>query len=154
MKLYEGNTLTEDVGKNNRNALIDYIENMDNSNLRNLVLDISGYSGVLEEYDWWANDEEFFSIHFPNSYDAVRAIQYGNYDFNDDYVKFNGYGGIESSSEYDVVRELRDNADEIADGCIEIYEGGAGDYLPDDIVDILESNVLEIEDDEYDLIDD
>ncbi len=44
----------------------------------------------------WTNDEEFFEIFFTKPLDAVRAAHYGEYNFADDFVKFNGYGNLES----------------------------------------------------------
>ena len=47
-----------------------------------------------EVYD---NDEEFFELFFENkAMEAVRAAHFGNYNFGHDYVKFNGYGNLES----------------------------------------------------------
>ena len=33
--------------------------------------------------------------------EAIRATYYGDYNYNDEYVKFNGYGNIDSYSEYE-----------------------------------------------------
>jgi hypothetical protein len=51
------------------------------------------------------NDEEFFAMFYPNAGDALRAVQaafYGDYNFSDNYVKFNGYGNLESINYMDV----------------------------------------------------
>jgi hypothetical protein len=42
------------------------------------------------------NDNEFFDMFFTKPQDAVRASFYGDYRFMDDYVKFDGYGNLES----------------------------------------------------------
>lgn len=52
------------------------------------------------------NDEELFEIYFKNSLEAVRATQYGDYNFAHDYVKFNGYGNLDSYDEYQVEMEI------------------------------------------------
>jgi len=45
----------------------------------------------------WDNDEEFFNIFFGGKVlEAVRAVSYGEYNYCDDYVRFNGYGNLES----------------------------------------------------------
>jgi hypothetical protein len=43
------------------------------------------------------NDEEFFYTFFENSViSAVQCVCYGDYRYSDNYVKFNGYGNLES----------------------------------------------------------
>jgi hypothetical protein len=51
------------------------------------------------------NDEEFFSMFFPNAGDGIkvaRAIFYGDYNYSHNWVKFNGYGNLESISFFGV----------------------------------------------------
>lgn len=45
------------------------------------------------------NDESFFDMFFSDTMKAVRAVCYGEYDYTDDFVKFNGYGNLESSND-------------------------------------------------------
>lgn len=43
------------------------------------------------------NGESFFEENFSGSvFDAVRAVQYGDYNVAHDYVRFNGYANLES----------------------------------------------------------
>jgi len=45
----------------------------------------------------WTNDEEFLAIFFEGNLDGLaRAIHYGEYNYREDYVKFNGYGNLET----------------------------------------------------------
>jgi len=45
----------------------------------------------------WDNDEEFFYTFFENSViSAIQCVSYGDYRYSDNYVKFNGYGNLES----------------------------------------------------------
>ena len=53
--------------------------------------------------------------------EAIRATYYGNYNYNDDYVKFNGYGNIDSYSEYERIEEIKDNIDDIVENLVECY---------------------------------
>jgi hypothetical protein len=44
-----------------------------------------------------SNDEDFFETFFSGKVmDAVRAVSYGDWQFNHDYVMFNGYANLES----------------------------------------------------------
>ncbi len=46
-------------------------------------------------------DEEFFNTFFSSPIDAVRACFFGNIEsWNDEYIKFNGYGNLESLCTY------------------------------------------------------
>ena len=59
-------------------------------------------------------DEEFFNVFFSSPIDAVRATYFGKIEsWNDEYIKFNGYGNLESLSEYEAEELADDYADEI-----------------------------------------
>ena len=89
--------------------------------LLDVVSELNSWNGCLENLDFWENDEEFFNTFFDNPMDAIRATYYGNYNYNDDYVKFNGYGNVDSYSEYERIEEIKDNIDDIVDNLIEYY---------------------------------
>ena len=79
-------------------------------------LEESRFDEVLEAYNHYCrensyeefleNDDEVFETYFGSMIDAVRATQYGNYNFADDYVKFNGYGNLDSFNQYEVINEI------------------------------------------------
>ena len=49
------------------------------------------------------NNEDFFETFFYGKVtEAVRAAIYGQYNFSDDYVKFNGYGNLESIRNFNI----------------------------------------------------
>lgn len=59
-------------------------------------------------------DEDFFYVFFSSPIDAVRAAYFGNIEsWNDEYIKFNGYGNLVSLSEYQAEELADDYADEI-----------------------------------------
>ena len=89
--------------------------------LLDVVSELNSWNGCLENLDFWENDEEFFNTFFDNPMEAIRATYYGNYNYNDDYVKFNGYGNIDSYSEYERIEEIKNNIDDIVDNLIECY---------------------------------
>lgn len=49
----------------------------------------------------FSNDEEFFSMFFSDTMEAVRAVCYGEYRYQDEWVTFNGCGNLESSNDPD-----------------------------------------------------
>ena len=104
--------------------------------LKDVVSELNSWNACLEYLDVYENDEEFFNTFFENNpMEAVRATYYGDYNFNDNYVKFNGYGNIESFSEYGYEELLKENIEEITENlieyveCISIYNEELADLL-------------------------
>lgn len=117
--------------------------------LGNMVSEARGYDGRLEGYEYFNNDEYFFKDFFGDKIDdAVRAVCYGDYNYMDDYVQFNGYGNLESKSQYEVEEELQENAEEIFDEFIELYEEGNVDVYDDKLEEMLEAYLKENDNDE------
>ena len=88
--------------------------------LKDVVRELNGWDGSLEHLDAHHNDEEFFEVFFHgNPMEAVRASHYGEYEYTDDYVRFNGYGNLESLSEYEYEEELKGEIDDIIELLIE-----------------------------------
>lgn len=57
------------------------------------------YKGCDDEL--YIFDEEFFQIFFEDKpMEAVRAAHFGNINWSDEYIKFNGYANLESLSEF------------------------------------------------------
>lgn len=106
----------------NKEKIIDYlIEHTDI--IRDLVGEVNGYDGQLEDYCFYDNDEYFFRDMFGDKIDeAVRAVCYGNYEYMDDFVQFNAYGNLDSVSEYEYYDILKTNVEEIFDTFMELYE--------------------------------
>ena len=53
------------------------------------------------------NDEETLQMYFKNMTDVIRATQYGEYNLYDDYIRFNGYGNIDSFDSREVEEEIK-----------------------------------------------
>lgn len=54
----------------------------------------------LSVSEWMSHDEEFYNIYFSEKpADAVRAAIFGDVHWSDDYVRFNGYGNLETKSQ-------------------------------------------------------
>ena len=81
--------------------------------LKDIVRELNSWDGSLDYLDFYENDEYFFNDYFQKADDAVRAVYYGDYNYNDDYVRFNAYGNLESFTEYDYEEELKSYIDEI-----------------------------------------
>lgn len=93
------------------------------SELGSVIAEINSIDSSLEYLEYYENDEYFFEMFFPNnSFEAIRAAYYGDYNFNDDYVRFNGYGNLESFNEWDLMKEYKDNIDDVVEKLIEHHE--------------------------------
>ena len=59
-------------------------------------------------------DEDTINELFPNAFDALMASHFGDVDFTDDYFRFNGYGNIETLSDWKI--------DELYNEIMEVYK--------------------------------
>jgi hypothetical protein len=94
------------------------LENMDE--VRSIVSELNSWNGCLESLEVFENDEEFFNMFFEGkAMEAVRAAHYGDYNYMDAYVRFNGYGNLESFGDYELEKDYKDSIDEIIELMIE-----------------------------------
>ena len=88
-----------------------------------IVSEINSIDNSLEYLEYWDNDEEFFNTFFYNNpAEAVRASYYGNYNYCDDFVRFNGYANLESFNDWELEKEYKEYIDEIVKSLIEHYQ--------------------------------
>lgn len=69
----------------------------------------------------YINDEDFFETWGASGYEVARSTFYGDYNFSHDYVKFNGYGNLESMCYLDE-DSFPDSAENIAKYISENFE--------------------------------
>ena len=115
--------------------IIDYLlENTDE--LENVTREINSWNGSLDYLEAYPNDEEFFDTFFShNVMEAVRATHFGDYNFNDEYVRFNGYGNLESFNRYDYINELTAEVEEIAELLVEHH---SEIYISDELMELID----------------
>jgi hypothetical protein len=83
--------------ENLKKQIVNEINLMSNSDL--IILNNLYANEVQGNFDneIFNNDEEFFYTFFENSViSAIQCVSYGDYRYNDNFVKFNGYGNLES----------------------------------------------------------
>lgn len=108
----------------------------DDEILTDTVREINAWDGSLDWLDYQINDEEFFETFFEKKDEVARAVCYGDYNYTDDYVHFNAYGNLESTSEYGYINECKKYIDEIIEAVIENKNNC---YFDSKITEILES---------------
>ena len=95
----------------------------DLSTLEEVVRELNSWNACLDYLDVYNNDDEFFDMFFEGKpAEVARAIYYGDFNYNDEYIKFNGYGNLETFSKYDYEELLEENIEEITENLIEYAE--------------------------------
>lgn len=89
--------------------------------LQEMLYDCIGYDGSFEDLDYRENSEYFFEDYFATKDEVARAVCYGDYNYMDDFVKFNAYGNLESASKYQVEEEIENYREEIIEHYLELY---------------------------------
>ena len=93
------------------------------------------------------NDEMFFEIFFPNKpfSEVYQRVIHGSYNWQDKYVKFDGYANLESFNSYDIENHI--HVGELLEHILE----NIGDYvfaLPKDLYWEIEHYLAELENEE------
>lgn len=95
------------------------LENM--NELKSLVSEINSYNGGVDYLEVWDNEEYVINELFTTPYEVLKSVYYGYYNINDDLIKFNGYGNIESLNECEYEDELKENIDDIIEVLLNVY---------------------------------
>lgn len=114
-----------------KNKIIDLINNMNQNELVELN-NLYCQSADIYDGEIFSNDEEFFSMFYPNAGDGLKVAQavfYGNYDYSHDWVTFDGYGNLQSYSHINT-----DNICELVGTIAEYIEENLNDF--DGLIDI------------------
>ena len=95
----------------------------DMGTLRDAVSELNSWNNCLDYLIVYENDEEFFDMFFKGRpAEVARAIHYGDFNYNDEYIKFNAYGKLKTLSEYDYEELLKENVEEVIDCLIKYVE--------------------------------
>lgn len=82
--------------------------------LKEIVDEVNAWDGALENFAVYDFDDDFINEHFSSPAEAVRACFFGNIkNWLDDYIRFNGYGNLESLTEQEYKDELQQYSQEI-----------------------------------------
>ena len=118
----------------------------DLSTLEDAVRELNSWNACLDYLDVYNNDDEFFDMFFEGKpAELARAIYYGDFNYNDEYIKFNGYGNLETFSKYDYEELLEENIEEITENLIEYAEYIS---IDNEELDDLLSQYFEVEEEE------
>ena len=105
-------------------AIRTYVENLSKGELVELLQYMNGYDGCFDDCVYYDMDEfdEFMSNCSPMQ--IAQMIYFGgDFNPNDEYFRFNGYGNLESAHWDDVEDEAEDLVDDIIDHLVTYYSG-------------------------------
>lgn len=123
--------------KDLKEKIIKKLKELDFEDMRYLISDINSYDDSLDWLEYQDNDDDFFNTYFGNNtIEAVRATQFGDYKYSDNYVKFNAYGNLDSANQWQIQQEYNDYIEDIAERIIELKNEAT--FYNDEINEILE----------------
>lgn len=86
----------------------------DSEDLKEIVMTINDFNGDCNDLMVYPNEEEFFNKHYKeHPFKLIEEMYYGDYNYMDDYVRFNDSDELESLNELDYEKELYAWADDI-----------------------------------------
>ena len=101
-----------------KNYLLNHVDE-----IGDIIIEINSIDGSLDYLEYYENDEEFFNTFFYNNpSEAVRSSYYGDYNYCDKYVKFDGYENLKSVDDYELEKEYKEYIDDITKSLIEHYQ--------------------------------
>ena len=104
-------------------AIRNYVERLIGDDLAYLLQYMNGYDGCFEESVYYDMDsfDEIMSGYTPS--EIARMIFFGDFNPNNDYFRFNGYGNLESADWPDVVAVAEYLVDDIIYHLVNCYNG-------------------------------
>ena len=103
--------------------------------LQEVVAELNAWDGSLEDLSFYENDSYTINELFATPYEFAEKCAYGDYNINDDYFKFDGYGNIESCTEQEMIQDMKDSIDDIIDVLKDEY---TNIDLDDELIDLIE----------------
>ena len=89
------------------------VEELDFDELEEMLRDCISYDGYFDIY---------FQGRDRGPMEACRATVFGSVNWMDKYIHFDGYGNLESCSQWEYEQEVKDRAEEIVEHYLELYE--------------------------------
>lgn len=134
-------------------AIRTYVENLSGDDLAYLIAYINSYDGSFEESTYYDMEEfdEFMSNYKPM--ELAQMIHFGDFNPNDDYFRFDGYGNLVSLDWQDIVDDAESLESDIINHLVNYYSGDTPwaelDYLVDADEDaVFDEDFEEIDEDE------
>lgn len=138
-----------------KQAIRSYVEQLSGSELADLLQYMNSYDGSFEESTYYDMDsfDEFMSNYTPS--EIARMIHFGEFNSNDNYFRFDGYGNLESLDWQEISDEAESLESDIINHLANYYSGDTPwaelDYLVDADEDaVFDEDFEEIDEDDDD----
>jgi len=132
------------ISEKQRDLLIEELSEMDDDSVLSIIREITSYDGSLEDESWEDIDsfDELLngSVEREGAWWLACRIFYGDFRPRDSYWKFDAYGNLKST---DYLNFDNNTYESIVDSVENIPE----DYIPNEILDILNNADEEDEED-------
>ena len=92
--------------------------------LAEMVQEVNSWDGSLEEFEYYEMEQINEFLHSEEPLEILRMAHFGEFNWNDEYFTVNAYGNLESISEFEFERELKNNHDEIVEHYNNLVESG------------------------------
>lgn len=104
-------------------AIRSYVEQLSGSELANLLQYMNFYDGSFGESTFYDMDsfDEFMSNYTPSK--IAMMIHFGEFNPNDDYFRFDGYGNLESLDWQEISDEAESLESDVIDHLVNDYNG-------------------------------
>jgi len=88
-------------------TIIEYLQSLEDDKLIEVWNEFARENYNDDEI--YFNDDDFFETFFEGRViEAVRAVNYGEYNYTDKYVRFNGYANLVSGTNYEMINQVVD----------------------------------------------
>ena len=109
--------------------------------LKEMVRECNSWNGSLDWLECYDMDEFDDLMSGMKPWEIARSCYFGSFNPCDEMFRFNGYGNLESLSDYEFEDELSSYEREIIDNYLSLYEDGSidiNDWLSDEVKEIIE----------------
>lgn len=142
--------MTKDTNKMTKEqAIKKYINEMEVLDLRDVVISVNCYDGGFDWLAWEDLDNLDDVLCDMSPTKIIDLILNGDFRNTDDYFRFDGYGNLETCSEFEMKDELNESRDEIAEYLCDFQ----GDLWDDTLQNIIDSPDEAMFNEEYQRID-
>ena len=104
--------------------------------LLDVVQELNSLNCSFEELRFYDNDEYTINELFSSPYQFAESCANGEYNFNEDYIKFDNCGDVVSYTYREMVNEVRDSIDDIIDVLKDEYTNLD---IDDKLIDLIEA---------------
>ena len=114
-----------------RNKLVTQLDELSDDDLLCIYTSAMQWDG---SFDFVDTMDIYEAVECMKRDDIVNTIVYGNVTNVMDPVRFDGYGNLESVSEYDLMKECRDELDELAEWLLDNHNHADLDFYDGDAI--------------------